>query len=573
MLVAVIVMCSACADALAAFGDIMPLSWSGQLAYGYSYSDSGGNQSETTNLLLGLNATGYVWHPWFATTSMALNVGLSNTETARSSSDSTVGTGSVSLGIFPGSRFPFSLSYSRTDSQSQSFQDISQVSGSIAFTVTRLSVRQSYRPRSYGQLYNAWYYLTELDGENFSSESTNYGLDYSLRFSQHSLAMSGTHSDSTSSGNSNKPTTDVFSLSHVYTPSNELGVNNLVSYVQADPGGGASLIKDAQAFSSFYWRPEYRAINVSGGVRLSETKSEGQVSTVSRSLNTNLGVGYRLSRALNLSANASVGTTDSNNAQSLSTTQSVNVSYAGTQRQISGFTHAWQWGAGVSNSATRTEAAGVTNTSDQQSLSSGIGQNLGKSWAVSQSNSISATFSQSVSGSKNTEVDVIAKSLNHGMSVSWNRRGERGSTYASGRLSDSRSYGEKDTVFDDFGVSVISDYAIDRLSSLSGNLDFSASQNESETDTGGTDVSGSRLFSGGLAYRNGRPFGIYNLQFTSNLTGSKQIDSSIPTATMRWESIFRYSLGLLSTTLGFRVAESPGGVVSKSLNFQATRSF
>jgi hypothetical protein len=573
MLAAVIFLCSVCADALAAFNGLVPLSWSGQLAYNYGYADTAGNESETTSLLFGLDGSGYVWRPWFATTSLALNVGLSNSQTATSSSDSTVGTGNFSLGIFPGSRFPFSMNYSRTDSRSQSFQDISRASGDVSFTVTRLSLRQSYRPRGYGQLYNAWYYLTKFSGEAFDSESTTYGLDYALRFSRHSLALNSTHSSSTSSSNSSEPTTDILSLTHVYTPSNELGVNNLVSYVQTDPGDGGTASKDSQAFSSFFWRPEHRAVNVSGGVRLSETQSEGVVSTVTRGLNTNLGLGYRVTRYLNFSANASVGTTDSNDTQTLSSAEAASLSYSGGQHQISGFSYSWQWNGGVSNANTRIQSAGVTISNDQQSISSGIGHGLGKSWTPSQSSSVSASVSQSVSGSKSSEQDVVAKTLSHGLSLSWNRRGQRGSTYMSSRLNDSRSYGERDTVFDIFGASLVSDYAINRLSSLSGNVDFSATQNELENDAGGKDTSKSSVISGGLGYRNNRPLGIYNLQFSSNLAGSKQLDTSVPTTTLRWDASFRYSLGLLSTTLNFRASKSASGVVSKSMNFQATRSF
>ena len=155
-------MWSVSADALAAFGSLVPLSWSGQVSYGYAYADNAGNQSEATSLLLGLSATGYVWRPWFATTSAALNVALQNVETTTSSSDSVAAGGDFTLGIFPGSRFPFSMSYSRNDSRSQSFQDFSRVSGESSFTVTRWSLRQNYRPRGNGQLINAWYNLTEF---------------------------------------------------------------------------------------------------------------------------------------------------------------------------------------------------------------------------------------------------------------------------------------------------------------------------------------------------------------------------------------------------------------------------
>lgn len=566
-------MCLLSADAFAAFGGLVPLSWSGQLAYGYVYVDSAGNESETTNLLLGVNAAGYIWKPWFATTSMALNLGLSNTETSASSSDSTVGTGSFSLGVFPGSRFPFSLTYSQTDSRSQSFQSLAESSGDVSFHVTRLSLRQSYRPRAYRQLYNVWYYLTEFEGDNFASESTVYGLDYSLRLTHQSFTVSGTHSATKTQGGTVEPSVDSLSLNHVYTPSNELGVNSLVSYVEVDPGGTGTISQDSQAFSAFYWRPEHRAVNVSGGVRLSENVSEGADTTTTRSLNTNLSVGYRITRALSFSAGASVGTSDSENAQTLSTSQTADMSYTGSRYQFAGYSYSWQWGGGVSNATTRTDTSLTSISTDRQSVRTGIGHNLTKSWQGGPGSSVTAGVSQAASGSKSSESDEVSSTLNHGVNMSWNRRGQRGSVYFSSRVGDSRSYGERDTVFNDFGASVNADYEISRLSSVSGNIDFSASQSETENETGETNVDGTRTLGGGAAYWHQRPFGIYNLQFSSNLTGSKQIDSPQPTSTLRWESLFRYSLGLLSTSLTFRVSETPGGTVTKSMSFQATRSF
>ncbi|MDT8383950.1 MAG: hypothetical protein RRB22_06010 [Gammaproteobacteria bacterium] len=567
------VLCLLSADAFAAFGGLVPLSWSGQLAYNYGYVNSAGNESETTSLMLGVDAAGYIWKPWFATTSMALNLGLSNTETSASSSDSVVGTGSFSLGVFPGSRFPFSLTYAQTDSRSQSVQSFSESSGDVSFHVTRLSLRQSYRPRAYRQLYNAWYYLTEFEGDNFGSESTTYGLEYSLRLTHQSFVVSGAHSSTRTQGGTVEPSVDSLSLNHVYTPSNELGVNSLVSYVEVDPGGTGTISQDSQAFSAFYWRPEHRAVNVSGGVRLSESVSEGTDTTTTRSLNTNLSVGYRITRALNFSAGASVGTFDSENAQTLSTSQTADMSYTGSRYQFAGYSYSWQWGGGVSNATTRTDTSLTSISTDRQSVRTGIGHNLSRSWQGGPSSSVTAGVSQAASGSKNSESDELSSTLNHGVNMSWNRRGQRGSVYFSTRAGDSRSYGERDAVFNDFGASVNADYEISRLSSVSGNMDFSASQSETENEAGGKEVSGNRTLGGGAAYRHQRPFGIYNLQFSSNLTGSKQIDSPQPSSTLRWESLFRYSLGLLTTSLTFRVSETPGGTVTKSMSFQATRSF
>jgi len=579
---AVVLGLSVLSEAHAAFSGLVPLSYSGQVAYNYTYVENAGSQSEATSLLFGLGASGYIWRPWFATTSLALNVGLSSANSTSSRSEGTVGTGSFSVGVFPGSRFPFSMSYSRTDSRSEQFQDISQISGNTSFRVTRLTLRQSYRPRAYNQLYNGWYSTTKYDAEAFGSSNEVYGLEYKLRVPQQILTINLAHTSTRARGMTDGSSVNMASLGHVYTPSIELGVNSLVSYVEVDTVGNNGTSVDSQAFSSFFWRPEYRAIRVSGGVRLSETKS-GTATEASRSLNTNLGLGYRFSRSLSINAGASLSTSDSGDSQSLSMGQTVGLSYSGGQAQWRGITHSWQWNATASNTTIQVEANDVASAdvgnSSTQNISSGIGHNMGKSWGVGSANSLAATFSQSLSGNKNSETDGTTTGLSQGVSLSWGSRGREGTSYASGRFSDSRSFSDGDmtAVFQSFSLSYNADITLSRLSSISGSTNYQATQSVTKVVAGeeeGEEVeSASRSISGGLSYRHNRPFGIYNLRFISSLQGGKQIASATPTSTLKWRGVFRHSLGLLSTALSFNASQSAGGNIIKSMNFQATRSF
>jgi hypothetical protein len=552
----------------------MPLTFSGQLTYGYNYATNNANESETTTLIGSINAAGYVWRPWFATTSMALNLSLSNTETSTSSFDSTSRTGSFALGIFPRSRFPFSLSYSRSDSQSESYYDLTQISGEVRSTVTRLSLRQSYRPRRSNQVYNGWYFETKFDGQNFTSESAAYGLIYQMRLPRQNVMVTTTHSESETLGSGVKPKTDLISVSHVYTPSPEIGLNSLGSYIESDSGSNSVVSINSQLASSFYWRPGHRLLGIAGGVRLSESKTEGGAQdSLKRSLNTNLGLNYRVTRALNVNASASLGTSDSENLRTLSTSQTLGISYAGNQRQIAGFGYFWSGSANIANSTTQSDSAGEETKTDTQSAGAGLGHGISKNWSTGTRSSMSMGFSQSGSASKSTAVDVVVKTISQAANLSWNRRGRGGSTHANTRVSDSRTFGETDSVFQQFGVAITQDMAINRQSHLSGNMSYQASQTETENSVGEMATGGSRSLSGTMSYGHGRPFGVYNLRFTSGLTGSKRIDSAIPTTTVRWDGIFRYRLGLLSTSLSFRALKSASGTVSKSMAFRATRSF
>jgi len=580
---AVVLGLSVLSEAHAAFSGLVPLSYSGQVAYNYTYVENAGSQSEATSLLFGLGASGYIWRPWFATTSLALNAGLSSTSSTSSRSEGTVGTGSFSIGVFPGSRFPFSMSYSRTDSRSEQFQDISQMSGSTSFRVTRLTLRQSYRPRAYNQLYNGWYSSTVYDAEAFGSSNEVYGLNYQLRVPQQTLTIDIARTSTRTNTVADESSVNMLSLGHVYTPSIELGVNSLVSYVEVNPIGNSGTSTDSQAFSSFFWRPEYRAVRVSGGVRLSETKS-GRAVEASRSLSTNLSLGYQISRSLSMNAGASLGTSESGGSQTLSTTQTVGLSYAGGRTQWRGISHSWQWNANTSNATTQVETNGVAldeGSPSTQSTTLGIGHNLSKSWAAGSASSLAATFSQSMSGSKSSEIDNITTSVSQGAGLSWSSRGRRGTTYVNGRFNDSRSFSDEDAatmfrdfsdpnaVFQSFSLSYSTDITFGRLSSMSGSTNYQASRSA----TGEEQESSSRSISGGLSYRHNRPFGVYNLRFTTNLQGGKQIASTSPTSTLKWRGVLRYSLGLLSTALSLNASQSAGGSIIKSMNFQATRTF
>jgi hypothetical protein len=564
------------ARAHAAFSSYLPLSLSGSVSYGYGYVHSGESASETTNLTGTLNVAGYIWQPWFATTSAALNLGLSNTETTTSSSDSTVTSGSLSFNVFPMSRFPFSMTYARTDSRSQSFQDLTQASGGADHRTTRLSLRQTYRGRR-GSVSNLWFYKTRFESESTASGSKSYGGMYQASRAYNSISASLSHAETESSDTSDTPKTDVASVTHTYTPSNELGVSNLVSYVNSasDSGGGKREVTSSQAASSFFWRPEHRAFSISGGVRISEIDSDsGKGISRQKSLNTNVGASYRLTRSLNVGAAIAVGSADSDGLQTVTTSQAVNISYASMRYLIAGFDYTWQASANASNSTTRTDTMdGGQTTSDIQNLGGGIGHNASKSWRLGQTSSLGLGLSQSFSESKSSTEDVVAKTLNQGASMSWSHRGKSGSTYASVHASDARNRGKRDSNFQQLGVNLSQDMTINRLSSLGASANYQANRLEQEGLDGSTTTQTIRTVSGSMGYNHNRPFGVYNLRFSSQLMGSKQIDANQPTTQWDWDNRFTYSLGLLNASLSLRIIDNAAGSRTTSLYFRATRSF
>ena len=556
--------------AQAAFSSFMPLNWGGSITYGYSYV-SASTESERMQLLGTVNAAGYVWQPWFATTSAALSLGLTNTETTTSSSDSNTATGTLAINVFPYSRFPFSLSYSRSDSRTASFSDLTQLSGSLYHQLSRLSLRQSYTSRG-GSLSALWYYRSDFSGSGTSSLTESYGLSHQVQSAPNTLWLAANYTASESSESRSRPKTLTLSLNHIYTPSPETGVTNLLTYLDSDSGGGVSRSNVTQGSSSFYWRPEHRALTVSGGVRASKSESGSGLSR--RSLDSNVGVNYRITRRANVRAGMTVGTAESNGFQSLTSSQSLGINYSSHRYPLgAGFDWGWGTSGSAGNSSSRTDLSGVRETTSSQSFGGGLSHGLSGQWALGSTSSLSMGFSQSWSASKSSVIEEVSRTLSNSFNLSSNYRGRRGSTYGSVQISDSRSMGERTSQFQRAAITLSQDLTINRLSAITGNIALDANRQEFQLTSGDTEAGYRRFGNLSLSYRHQRPFGVYNLRFNSRFSGSREIGNDVPSQRLDWDNRFQYSLGLLSLSASFRMSQRSEGVPVKSLYFQATRSF
>ncbi|VAW95037.1 hypothetical protein MNBD_GAMMA20-28 [hydrothermal vent metagenome] len=559
------------AAAQAAFSSFIPLNWGGSISYNYGYV-SAATESERMQLLGTVNAGGYVWQPWFATTSAALSLGLTNTETTTSSADSNLVSGTFSFSVFPFSRFPFTLSYSRSDSRTASFSDLTQLSGSVYHQLSRLSLRQMYSARG-GSLSTLWYYRSDFSGAETSSLTEAYGFSHQIQSAPNTLSLTANYSTSESSESDSRPESLVLALNHIYTPHPETGVTNLLTYLVTDSGAGVSAESSVtQGSSSFYWRPEHRSLSVSGGVRASKSESSG--GSDRRSLDTNIGVNYRITRRASMRAGLTVGTAESGNSRSLTSSQSLGISYSSHRYPLgAGFDWVWTTSGTAGNSLSRMESPGRKETNSTRSLGGGLTHNVSGQWALGRAASLSTGFSQGLSASKSSAVKEVSKTVSNSFNMSSSYRGRRGTTYGGVQMSDSRSMGERAAVFQRAAVNLTQDLTLSRLSTIGGHISFDINRQESQVESGNTETGSRRYANLGLNYQNQRPFGIYNLRFRSRFGASKEIGNDIPSQRLDWDNRFQYRLGLLSMAASFRMTQSGEGVPVKSLYFQATRSF
>lgn len=564
--------------AYGAFWGYLPLDVTGSVTYGYGYFQSVGAESETTTLIGNLNASGYIWQPWFASTSAAVSLGFSSAQSSVASSDGTATSGAFSLDVFPRSRFPFSLNVSISDSETESFNEGEQSTVGLSSRTMRLTARQTYRGRS-GSNYSAWYSQSDFEAESVNSKSVSYGMDMRGHRSAHQYSAAATYSGSETSISPSEPVTQVVSASHVYTPSPDFGVTSILTYVDSDSGldvsdGGLQSIV-SQGASSFFWRPEHRSFNIRGGARLSEIKNDSIDGTATqRALSTNLGASYNVTRALRFGAAATVSSTEDDGLQTLSSTQSVDASYSSQVYEILGFNYNWNTSVNSGNTSVRTDSeSGGVSTSSVQSYGGGFGHSASQSWRLGGAGSFGMTLGQSVSGSKSTESDRAATNLNHSMGFSVNHRGRVGSTYGSVRFTDSRAHSMIKSNFQQLTVTASEDIGLGPESTFNMNVTYQASRSTQEDEMGGEKENTGRSVNGAARYSHSRPFGIYNLRFFSRFVASKEIGSEEPSSLKDWDNRLDYSLGLLSAALSLRISESAGGARTKSLYFRATRSF
>ena len=567
----------------------VPTSLGGSLSYGYSYSRVELSEAEQSNTTLNLDGGGYFWQPWFLTMGAGIGLGLSRADSS-SSTGSTAKTisGSMDFTLFPESRFPTNFGFAVSDSR-QEVKDNLLLDGQNSQT-RRFYIRQTYNTEG-GTNVNAWFNHNTGTTSYQTGESVDQSIGFQIRkrIPYNDFGFGGGYFVNEPAQSDIKSSNSNLLLSHNYLPSSEVGVNSIASYSGATTtGGGSPEFKSAyeQVSSSFYWRPEHRPYFISGGALIYNILS----GATSRGVSTNANASYQFAHNFSVTAGMGVSASDSEGNQSLSTTQSVAASLSSDQYSIFGFDYGWNVGGGANNSAHRSDTTTTTSTGTtgtetktQQSVNVSAAHHLGRSLNLGRYSGMNVSFGQSASSSKSSDTDYISRSLSNSASLGWNHYGFGGSTTASASVSDSRSFGQSRSTFEVFSAQLARNQELNRLSSLSGNINFQASRAETQggdlASSGNTsDGSGgrtSRSASAAFGYVHSRFLGVNNLLFNSRLSIPTLLkdERTQSTTTKEWDNTLAYRIGLLALNLSAHATESGPGQRAYSLTFQAVRSF
>lgn len=545
---------------------LIPMTYQGSLSYNYSYSKADQAESESTTLSTTVSGTGFIWQPWFVTLGVGLSFGVSesNSNTTSSGTASTVVSGHLQFTVFPQSRFPFMLSLSRTDSRLENTG--SSFNADDHYVSTRLFMSQTYYGRT-GYIARFSWDHNEFDSERSDSENDSLSASFRGKHAKHRYSANAGYTRSSRSGSDLEPSTTRVELQHNYIPSTELGVTSNTSYTRNDTGqgGNIAIFENVQASSVFGWRPVDRPYTISGGARVSTSDSGSGAE--SKSMSTNIGASYQFTRSLRLIATGLISVSEAGGSKSVSTTESANLNYYSQQYFVGGFSWNWNSAMGLSNSNNE-----IDNQRDsQQNTSVSLSHSFNRNWATGRTSSLNFAFTENGSVSKSSEVDEAIYGVGHGLGLGWSRRGASSGTFANVSVSDTRTSGEESTTFQQLNAQLTQRNVLTRVSALSANVVFQATKQDlPDSDT----ESDPKTLSATASYTNSRTFGIYPLRFSTSLSYNKRLSKGTnDSETTESESRLDYRVGLLTTSLTFRIMQVEGGTLSETLNFSLTRTF
>jgi len=594
-------------SSMAQAATMIPFRVGGNINYSYGWTKSDNIESSRQTVSVTIQATGYIWRPWFITVGGGLSFGLykSVSSAINSGSSSSVYSGNIGFRVFPQSRFPFSLAVSFSDSRLESASNINV--GVTEYQNFHVAISQSYFARNGAFVYFTWNHNEFKSSANgFNSDAVN--ASYTIRKNKQSLAVSGAYNTSQNDNSSAKPESVSLSLTHSYLPTGTSNVNSFLSYNVNDPDSNSSDNESniAQASSIFSWQPTHKPYSFTGAalVNRTESKRSGGLASETIGLNTQLGINYRFSRRLRMYANMGAGLTESNNNTITQVTGSGTISYTSEQYILAGFNYSFGLGLGLgaayinsANDNTGTvgnngnignngDTGNVEDSRDSVAVNSSFGHSASRNFVVGRASSMSLGFSQSMGAGTSTDATEPNFSLGHSINTGWNTRHLRGSTYGSLSMSDSRTYSEFNSEFQQIQADLNHTRTINRVSALLASVALGWSRQVQEAtviadpafDNLNSNPSSSTNYLRFISsYRNSRLFGIYPLRLLARLryTASNLQDKNegINKSTVEGDAKFSYRIGLLTTSLTFDATYNLVGTSNYGANFQISRAF
>lgn len=553
---------------------IPPIRWGGRIGFDYGTSRSDlGRQERHAIEGAELSMQTYLGQPWLA--QVAASVGLhysqdrqsfTGDENAAGTSYSTralAATGSGSLSVFPASRFPFTATYTRSDSRESGEAAPSE------FVNQMFTLRQSYRTPLGDQIYMASLAQSTMTSASFGRDSV-VALNGSMTRTRgdHAfdvLASLGRNRLSAGGGS------DVGNLSahHAWTPDATWSVDTLASLSTSDienAGFGNTRTHFLQLNSMGLWRPDDESpLSVTGAVRVVETAVDDRRSRAETLL---AGARYLFNANASVIGSATLTHTDGG----WITTQTAGANYTSTPRRVGFADWSWNTGATVGNQTggeLGSDRLATVQLDHQLTRSIPIGSAM-----------VGATFNQGVGATAETRRDRIDTIHNGGSLYGQVNPTGTSSMALSASVGDSRSRGGRDDHFQIGNLQLNGQLQAGTFQSFSANYTLQALRH-SETILDVEQRHRSVVRSGSLRYLHNRIFGVRRLRWTLSATfndlrlEARQLgDAQAPHDIYDhvYEQRFDYAIGRLEVKFGTRIAKIDERT-DRQLFFRVVRQF
>jgi hypothetical protein len=546
--------------------EIAPIRWRGLLALDLrSFNVEGQAYRREVIESASIQATSYVYQPWFAQLAFGLT-GVAAQQQGEAASRGNTLTGNGLAAVFPTSRFPFQANFERTDSRSSD-----QFTGRD-FVQDRAGVRQSYRTVRGDQNASVAFDRSTLTSDAFGRDTVDvYNAGYARSLDANNFELSGNRTRNTREAGEHAVFDRLFGR-HNYSADGLVTAETLASYGATSQQllTQSELRNEVTQLSSFgTWRRyDDDPLLVTGGARFFSSQISSDLSeTEARSAMVYGNANYRYTPNLLLNGGGAVAQNSGSGDRVTFTSLLAGGTYTADPMRFGEWLYTPSLGANAA-----TQSGGEEGTRHQTGAQGNHG--VSRLYNVAEQQSVALNLTQSLGHAHDNRAGGLTTFTNYG-GVSYRVMGaESLSGLASLSASDSRAWGFADSNFQLVNLQLSGQANLGRYSSLVANYTVQATRQAS-----GEDWTLSR--NGGGTYQHTRVFGVAQLRYIAiyersdyQLNTRLQGDLNAPREQVAWsfEQRLEYRIGKLETRLIFRVNEIDGAK-NALLFFRIAREF
>ena len=509
-----------------------------------------------------INASSYVWRPWFA----LINGGLSlSVDQSRIDDESTVKdefiSGRVQFDLFPSSRFPFMAYYNEDRSKFDDDEFDLDVSN------TEYGAEQKYRSVDGKHNYRSKYRHNKQNNSSDTefmreqADEADFKADRLLFSASNQFEKNSFSTDidlDTVDEEASDRHAEVYSITtrHSYRDATSISLDNLLatSKIENDFSESSSDENSYQLNSFLTWQPlTEKALRLTGSLRatrnrIAQTQSlQGLRSDIvdneNSTVNLNQGLIYEYSDNLLLSesVNANYTRAQDDDVQ-YAGNESLKATYISDRSALKFGDYGWSASTSFNNQHGDFESS--------QELNNQLGHSLANNRSVKNDYELRSILAQSLKHEFDTS-DEDETRIDHSLTVTWSDASTTNQSVLGFIASDSRATGGEEDLFQLFNLQYTGGLRFDRYSQLAGNVTLQYTNQKNDGLRTERTVT-----NGQLEYFRSRFFQVPNLHFRSQLRLEQEWnerDSFVQdlnedsSTDMSWKNSIQHKIGRLET--------------------------